>query len=87
MKFRCDSKWHQRYCVADSEKSILFFSSKVDSRFREWIRLSPKVIISEYDTTQSIECRNGVTATYVLQILEESEQSFSIHRLFLYNER
>ncbi|CAF1117700.1 unnamed protein product [Adineta steineri] len=81
IKLHNQIKWHRRYCIIDWDKAILFTASRADTRYRDWIRLSPNIIINDCDTssinndinnnnlsisiTETIT--NNVTATHLLQ--------------------
>ncbi|CAF0873127.1 unnamed protein product [Adineta steineri] len=51
VKLHSQSKWHRRYCIIDWDKAILFIASKVDKRYREWIKLLPHIFINEYESS------------------------------------
>ncbi|CAF1040037.1 unnamed protein product [Adineta steineri] len=81
IKLHNQIKWHRRYCIIDWDKAILFTASRADTRYRDWIRLSPNIIINDCDSssinndinnnnlsisiTETIT--NNVTATHLLQ--------------------
>ncbi|CAF3931675.1 unnamed protein product, partial [Rotaria sp. Silwood1] len=49
IKKQDQTKWHRRYCIIDWDKSVLFIASKVDTRYRDWIKLLPSIIINDFE--------------------------------------
>ncbi|UJR16038.1 hypothetical protein I4U23_002952 [Adineta vaga] len=51
VKLHSHSKWHRRYCIIDWDKAILFIASKIDRRYREWIKLLPNILMNDCESS------------------------------------
>ncbi|CAF3484715.1 unnamed protein product [Rotaria sp. Silwood1] len=59
IKKQDQTKWHRRYCIIDWDKSVLFIASKVDTRYRDWIKLLPSIIINDFEYSFNNESNNN----------------------------
>ncbi|CAF2955260.1 unnamed protein product [Rotaria sp. Silwood2] len=64
------TKWHRRYCIIDWDKSVLFIASKVDTRYRDWIKLLPNIIINDFEYSFNNESNHNNNNTLVINTIE-----------------
>lgn len=76
IKLQSQGKWHRRYCIIDWDKAALFISSKIDGRYRDWIKLLPNILISDCESQHD----------NVIEIKVDSKKYMGIedNRLWLY---
>ena len=72
IKLHGESKWYRRYCTLDGDKSVFFIASKIDSRYKNWIKLLSNILIHEYDCSINNELNNHSLLTNTIEISIDS---------------
>ena len=72
VKLHRQSKWHRRYCIIDWDKAVFFLASRPDTRYRDWIKLLPNIIINDTEYAFNNILNNGNLATYIIVIIADS---------------
>nr|ACF75516.1 rho GTPase activating protein [Philodina roseola] len=70
IKLHNQSKWHRRFCIVDWDRSILFFASRPDTRYREWIQLLSNIVINDCDLTYLTDTNSATNSHLVLNTIE-----------------
>jgi hypothetical protein len=75
IKLQNQIKWHRRYCIIDWDKAVLFIASRADTRYRDWIKLLPNVLINDYDYLSNNESNNNHSLINTIEIKANSMKS------------
>lgn len=83
IKLHNQSKWHRRFCIVDWDRSVLFFASRPDTRYREWIQLLSNVVINDCDflflnETNSATTNQLMSNTIEIKTDSKTNQMFQI---------
>ena len=82
IKLHNQSKWHRRFCIVDWDRSVLFFASRPDTRYREWIQLLATVVINDCDLTFVSETNAATNNHLLFHTIEIKTDSKTYGRTF-----
>lgn len=66
------NKWHRRYCIIDWDKAVLFIALKADTRYKDWIKLLPNIIINDFEYSFNNELNNHNLPATTIEIIADS---------------
>jgi len=75
IKLHNQSNWHRRYCIIDWDKAVLFIATRADTRYRDWIKILPNILINDFDSSSNTESNTNVLL-YTIGIRVESMNKF-----------
>jgi len=82
IKLHNQSKWHRRFCIVDWDRSVLFFASRPDTRYREWIQLLSNIVINDCDFLFLTETNSATTNQLMSNTIEiKTDNGTTTHHL------
>jgi hypothetical protein len=83
IKLHNQSNWHRRYCIIDWDKAVLFIATRADTRYRDWIKISPKITINDDDYSLNNELNNNNLSISIIEIKSDGNEELVYYICFI----